>query len=106
MIPRRRELPVDRFQTPPENEPVVVPLGSIVQLEHLLRVAASVTQDADNVWAEIWSEFKPLVTADGMIRPEAGQGFTPSCGWPEFLEKLWLLKHYLDSVQRICTKQH
>ncbi len=105
MIPRRRELPAERFQAP-ENDPVVVPLGSIVQLEHLLRVAASVTQDADNVWAEIWSEFKPLVTADGMIRPEAGQGFTPACGWPEFLEKLWLLKHYLDSVQRICTKQH
>lgn len=104
VIPRRRELPEDRLKASGE-EPVVVPMASIVQLEHLLRVAALVTQDADNVWAEIWSEFKPLVTADGMIRPEAGKGFTPSCGWPEFLEKLWLLKHYLDSAQRICTKQ-
>jgi hypothetical protein len=105
VIPRRRELPEERFK-PAESEPVVVPLASMIQLEHLLRVAVSVTQDAEKTWAEIWSEFKPLVTSDGMIRPEAAQGFTPSCGWPEFLEKLWLLKHYLDSVQRICTKQH
>jgi hypothetical protein len=105
VIPRRRELPEDQFRAR-EDEPVVVPMASMIQLEHLLRVAASVTQDADKTWAEIWSEFKPLVTADGVIRPEAAKGFTPSCGWPEFIEKLWLLKHYLDSVQRICTKQH
>lgn len=90
----------------PGQEPTVVPLTPLVELEHLLKVAASVTQDANKAWADVWKEFKPLVTPGGAIRPEAKDGFVPACGWPDFLEKLWLLKHYLDSVQRICTKQH
>jgi hypothetical protein len=85
--------------------PEAVPFSPLTELEHLLKVAASVTQDANEVWTEIWSQLKPL-TANGKKADESVQdGFVPSCGWPEFLEKLWLLKHYLDSVQRICTNQ-
>jgi hypothetical protein len=32
------------------------------------------------------------------------KGFVPPCGWPELLEKLWQLKHYLDSIERICGR--
>ncbi len=88
------------------QKPNVLPFTPLVELEHLLKVAGSVTQDANQAWADIWKEFKPFVTPGGAIRPEAKDGFVPACGWAEFLEKLWLLKHYLDSVQRICTKQH
>jgi hypothetical protein len=75
-------------------------------LEHLLKVAASVTRDANNVWAEMWNEFKPHVTPGGVVSADMQKGFVPDCGWPEFLEKFWLLKHYLDSIDRICKNKH
>ncbi|MFB3894111.1 MAG: hypothetical protein ACE15C_19075 [Phycisphaerae bacterium] len=87
-------------------EPAVIPFTPLVELEHLLKVAASVCQDANQAWAEVWGELKQCATADGMITPQAQLGFIPKCGWPEFLEKVWLIKHYLDSVQRICARQH
>ncbi len=89
-----------------QERPTVLPFTPMAELEHLLKVAGSVSQDADKVWAEIWAEVKKISTQAGMVRPEAENGFVPSCGWPEFLEKLWLLKHYLDSIQRICAKKH
>jgi hypothetical protein len=90
----------------PDGLPSVVPFTPLYQLEHLLKVSGSVTQDANKVWAEIWSELKQVATGDGLVVPEAKQGFVPTCGWPEFLEKFWLLKHYLDSIQRICDGKH
>jgi len=88
------------------EEPAILPFTPMTELEHLLKVAGSVTEDANKVWAEIWGEFKRIVSSSGMILDEAKDGFVPSCGWPEFLEKFWLLKHYLDSVRRICEKKH
>jgi hypothetical protein len=35
-----------------------------------------------------------------MVTPEAEKGFRPKCGWPEFLEKMWVLRHYLDYAKR------
>jgi len=78
----------------------------VSQAEHLLKVAESVNQDAANTWAELWAQFKPHVTPGGMVTAEMQKGFVPACGWPEFLEKMWLLKHYLDSVGRICRNKH
>lgn len=91
---------------PATEPPVVLPFTPVVELEHLLKVAASVCKDADQVWAEMWSELKRIAGSGGMVLPEAEHGFVPKCGWPEFLEKFWLLKHYLDSVQRICERKH
>jgi len=85
--------------------PCVVPVTALTQLDHLLKVAGSISQDANKTWAEIWSELKRVTTGGGLIVPEAAKGFVPECGWPEFLEKFWLLKHYLDSIQRICDRQ-
>jgi hypothetical protein len=90
----------------PSEEPKILPFTPVAELEHLLKVADAVALDANKVWAEIWAEFKHIVTSGGLIVPEAKDGFVPTCGWPEFLEKFWLLKHYLDSIQRICTKKH
>jgi hypothetical protein len=100
--PRRKAHPAES----PVEQPTVLPFTPLVELDHLLKVAGSVSQDANQIWAEMWGEFRRIVTASGMIIPEAAQGFTPACGWPEFLEKFWLLKHYLDSIQRICERQH
>jgi hypothetical protein len=85
--------------------PTVVSLTALTQLDHLLKVAGSIAQDADKTWAEIWGELKQLTTGGGLIVPEGEKGFVPESGWPEFLEKFWLLKHYLDSIQRICDKK-
>ena len=91
---------------PKPARPGVSASMSLVEMEHLLKVAGSVSQDANQVWAEIWTEFRRLVTGNGTVVPEAKQGFVPECGWPDFLEKFWLLKHYLDSIQRICERKH
>lgn len=104
MGPQRKEgepRPTRSLDMRPES----VPVTPLAEVEHLLKVAASVTQDANHVWTDIWAQVKPLATSRGKAGVQIEGGFVPSCGWPEFLEKLWLLKHYLDSVQRICTKQ-
>lgn len=76
--------------------------------ERLLRdfryVVGSVNESALSVWADLWKELQGSVTPTGLVAPEMEQGFKPSCGWPEFLEKLWLLKHYLDYMHRFCME--
>jgi hypothetical protein len=102
-VEQRRKAILARIADEP---PVIVPMTALTQLDHLLKVAGSIAQDANKVWAEMWAEYKHLTTGGGMVVPEAKKGFVPQCGWPEFLEKFWLLKHYLDSVQRICERKH
>lgn len=80
--------------------------SELARLEHLLKVADAVTLDAAKVWTELWSEFRQCTTGNRMITPDAQKGFVPACGWPEFLEKFFLLKHYLDSTRRVCQKSH
>jgi len=75
------------------------------RFQHLLRVAGSVTDDAQQVWTQLWSEIKPHMSPAGAVMPSLEKGFVPACGWPEFLERMWLLKHYLDSVHRICQEK-
>lgn len=72
------------------------------KLRHFRNVSSSVLQDALNTWGDIWDEFQGSVTHGFMVTPEAEQGFIPECGWPEFLEKMWALKHYLDYAKRSC----
>lgn len=73
-------------------------------LKNVRYVIGSVNEDALKVWAELWEQLHDGVTPDGMVLPQMQQGFTPACGWPEFLEKFWLLKHYLDYVHRFCRE--
>jgi len=83
----------------------IPPIRAMIELEHLLKVAGSVTADADATWSEVWTELKKFSSTDGNGQ-KTEEGFTPSCGWPEFLEKVWELKYYLDSIQRICSKNN
>jgi len=68
------------------------------KLKSFRYVVGSVNDSALKVWAELWREFQQGVTPNGVVLPATERGFKPSCGWPEFLEKFWLLKHYLDYV--------
>ena len=67
-------------------------------------VAAGVINSAQRSWANIWAQLKPGVTPAGLVTPQMESNFRPACGWPEFLEELWLLKHYLDYTIRLCEK--
>jgi hypothetical protein len=71
-------------------------------LKNFRYVVASVNGNAQKVWAELWNELRESVTPGGIVLPKMSDGFTPSCGWPEFLEKMCLLKHYLDYIHRFC----
>jgi hypothetical protein len=71
-------------------------------LKNFRYVVASVNDDALKTWAELWAELREGVTPGGLVPPQTTSGFTPSCGWPEFLEKFCLLKHYLDYIHRFC----
>ncbi len=73
--------------------------------DHLLKVVASINRDATETWAQLWGEFKPHVTSSGAVLPSMEKGFVPACGWTEFMERLWLLKHYLDSIARVCQER-
>lgn len=74
-------------------------------LKNFRYIVGAVNDDALRVWAEIWQEMQQGVTPGGMVSPSMAEGFTPACGWSEFLEKFWLLKHYLDYVHRFCQQQ-
>ncbi len=91
-----------RGQTGPDTVP---PPPGAFPSDHLLEVAGAVTQDAAQVWADLWGQFKDHVTPDGRVLPDLEKGFVPACGWGEFMEKFWLLKHYLDSVSRVCKRK-
>jgi len=87
-----------------EPQTVAQRLSPQAELKHFRNVTGSVTQDALNVWAEIWGELQEGVHSGVTIAPEANEGFKPSCGWPEFMEKMWLLRHYLDFMARMSRQ--
>jgi hypothetical protein len=72
------------------------------ELRQLRSVNASLLSGALERWSEIWEELQDRVVCGVMVLPEAQRGFKPRCGWPEFLEKMWQLKLYLDSAKRFC----
>jgi hypothetical protein len=109
--------PTPRFRFPEESALAAAPVADRVSagdataesaaaermLKNVRYIVASVNDDALKVWADLWCELKDGVTPAGLVLPKMSEGFVPSCGWPAFLEKLWLLKHYLDYIHRFCT---
>jgi hypothetical protein len=101
-----------------EESQVVAPTPAPqVELKHVQNVISNVTEDALNVWAEIWGELQHSAHTGVTITPDADEGsatpgtessagepFKPSCGWPEFMEKMWLLRHYLDFLARFSRQ--
>jgi len=75
------------------------------KLRHFRNVNASLLQGALDTWGDIWDELQGSVTHGVMVSPEVENGFEPKCGWPEFLEKMWLLRGYLDHAKRLCEEK-
>ncbi|GAB4349963.1 MAG: hypothetical protein Kow0099_33290 [Candidatus Abyssubacteria bacterium] len=84
-----------------QRQPESKPVSEQTKARHLRNVTASVAQDALDAWGDIWDQFQDSVTHGCLVMPEAERGFKPQCGWPEFLEKMWLLKHHLDYIKRL-----
>lgn len=68
-------------------------------LQEFKQATGSVMQDAINVWDELWAELEGQKTE--AVTDSAPAGFEPSCGWNEFLQKLWVLRNHLNFVKRI-----
>jgi peptide methionine sulfoxide reductase MsrB len=75
------------------------------ELCHVRKVTSGLLREALQTWTELWEEFQDRVTCGVMVLPEAQKGFQPRCGWPEFLEKMWQLKFYLDATKRFCEQR-
>ena len=74
------------------------------ELMHFRNVTNNVVQDALNVWSDIWGELEGDVARGAAVAPEDEKGFTPSCGWPEFLEKMWVLRQNLAFLARFSRR--
>jgi hypothetical protein len=95
---------LEKFRLPAgvdENGQLIDELGTPdTKLRHFRDVTGVLMRDALDVWADMLEELQGCVTGGAMVLPKAEQGFKPNCGWPEFLEKMWLLRHYLDYTKR------
>ena len=68
-------------------------------LREFKQATNDVMQDAINVWDELWAELENQKTPEN--DEAASTGFEPSCGWSEFLQKMWILRNHLNFVKRI-----
>ena len=77
--------------------------SSATELQDFKNVTNNLVQDALTVWADLWAELEGKIEPDGTDQ-KTQDTFEPSCGWNEFLEKMWVLKHYLDFVKRLSQQ--
>lgn len=94
-----RQLTVISGSKPGEGRKVLLPEE---KFRHFRNVTGIVLQDAQDTWADLWNELQGEVVDGVVILPDAEKGFKPQCGWPEFLEKMWILKHKLDYARQFC----
>jgi hypothetical protein len=85
-----------------EREGTIAPVSPERQHQHVRNVTCSMLSDALKIWSELYGEFEGVVSHGAMVTGNVPNGVVPVRGWPEFLEKMWLLHHYLDHAKRIC----
>lgn len=68
------------------------------ELREFKHVTNGLIQDAINVWDELWAELDGAGQAAALVKLEAG--FEPSCGWTEYLQKMWTLRHCLNFAKK------
>jgi hypothetical protein len=73
------------------------------RIRHFRGVAAGVLIDAEKVWEEVCHACQDPRTCEEILEGiEDPTERAPSCGWPEFMEKLHLLGHYIHYTRRLC----
>ena len=68
------------------------------ELRDFKHVTNGLIQDAINVWDELWAELDGTDESGALVKLESG--FEPSCGWTEYLQKMWTLRHTLNFAKR------
>jgi len=73
------------------------------RLRHFRGIAASVMNEALRIWQEIWESSLDTRTCEEILEgADESKDRIPSCGWPEFRERLYLLRQYIDYARRLC----
>ena len=68
------------------------------ELRDFKQVTNGLIQDAINLWDELWAELDGTNQPGALVKLEAG--FEPSCGWSEYLRKMWTLRHTLSFAKK------
>ncbi|MBM4295472.1 MAG: hypothetical protein FJ126_11315 [Deltaproteobacteria bacterium] len=97
-MPAKLKVVLDGKQ--PEDHQVLSPEE---YMESFRKVIDNLLGDAQLTWADIWNDLMGTITNGTIILADANKGAKPKCGWAEFLEKLWLLKHYLDYTRKFAA---
>jgi hypothetical protein len=71
---------------------------SLTEFQDFKHVTNGLVQDAINVWDELWAELDDTGEPGALIKLESG--FEPSCGWTEYLQKMWTLRHTLNFAKK------
>jgi hypothetical protein len=89
----------------PENEKIVSQKSLYNNdLQDFKNINNSLMQDALRIWSDLWAELdssRPVTRGSRDERQAASDGFEPSCGFSEFVKKMWILRSYLDFAKRI-----
>jgi hypothetical protein len=73
------------------------------KLRHFRGVAASVLRDALDVLGDIWNACEDTRTPEEILDgKEFPSDRLPACGWTELLEKLHLLRRYVEYAKSLC----
>jgi hypothetical protein len=86
-----------------DNSPAGVSSGG--DLQEFKNITNRMMQDALQVWAQLWGELESRVPSEGRELPSAAEKGTSSYEWSEFIEKMWLLRHYLDFTKRLSQQE-
>lgn len=98
------EKPGPRNDVEADRKLILETLPPEKQLQHFRNVTVSLVNGALNVWAELWKELEDRLASSSAVPPEASREFKPGCGWPEFLEKMCLLRYYLGAVRKLTEQ--
>ncbi len=96
----------------PENEQIVSRKSSNKNdLQDFKNINNSLMQDALRVWSDLWAELDSsqnrISKPDSHSDPYSSRKFQIedelelSCGFSEFVKKMWILRSYLDFAKRI-----
>ena len=80
-------------------------VSSGAELQEFKNITNQVMQDALYVWAQLWGELESRVPSEGKESARVKVTDGTSNEWSDFIEKMWLLRHYLDFTKRLSQQK-
>jgi hypothetical protein len=78
---------------------------SEIDLQKFKNITNQIMQDALHVWAQLWGELESRVPSEDRKSSCVAEKGMSSSEWTEFIEKMWLLRHYLDFTKRLSQQE-